>query len=155
MPLHLKLRRGERLLVNGAVLEIGSRYGELVVHNHSNCLREGDLLREEDASTPTRRVYFQVQMMIVDPNGSDAYRARFDELTGQLEQALMNPEILERLGRVRAEVSAGRYYQGLALLRAVIKYEDLLFSRAKLQTAQQVERHAYETLVEHAATARP
>jgi flagellar biosynthesis regulator FlbT len=47
MPLHLKLRRGERLLVNGAVLEVGPRYGEILVHNHTNCLREGDLLQEE------------------------------------------------------------------------------------------------------------
>jgi flagellar protein FlbT len=146
MPLHLKLRRGERLLVNGAVLEVGSRHGELLVHNHTNCLREGDLLHQEQATTPTRRVYFQVQMMIVDPDGRSGYRARFAELTVQLERALMNPQILERLAQVRAEVAADRHYRALALLRAVLKYEDMLLSRARLQAAQEAEREAYTML---------
>jgi flagellar protein FlbT len=151
MPLHLKLRRGERLLVNGAVLEIGPRYGEILVHNHTNCLRESDLLQEDQATTPTRRVYFQVQMMIVDPDGRSRYRARFAELADQLERALMNPEILERLAQVRAEVAADRHYRALALLRAVLKYEDMLFSRARLQAAQEVERETYAQFAAHPA----
>jgi flagellar protein FlbT len=151
MPLHLKLRRGEKLLVNGAVLEIGQRHGELVIHNHINCLRGSDLLQQEDATTPTRRVYFQVQMMIVDPESRDAYQARFEELMDQLEQALLNGQILERLAQVRVEVAAGRYYRGLALLRAVLKYEDMLFSAAKLRVAREDERRAYQQLAASAA----
>ncbi len=155
MPLHLKLRRGERLLVNGAVLEVGPRYGEILVHNHTNCLREGDLLQEAEASTPTRRVYFQVQMMIVDPSGRSGYRARFAELTEQLERALLNPQILERLGQVRAEVAADRPYRALALLRAVLKYEDMLLSRTRLQVAQEAERRAYTLLAARPAPGAP
>lgn len=151
MPLHLKLRRGEKLLVNGAVLEIGQRHGELVIHNHINCLRGSDLLQQEDATTPTRRVYFQVQMMIVDPEARELYQARFEELLGQLERALVNPEILDRLAKVRAEVAGGRYYRGLALLRAVLKYEDMLFAAVKLRAARDEERRAYQQLAARAA----
>jgi flagellar protein FlbT len=151
MPLHLKLRRGEKLLVNGAVLEIGQRHGELVIHNHINCLRGSDLLQQEDATTPTRRVYFQVQMMIVDPEGREHYARRFEELMDQLENALLNGEILERLTKVRVEVAEGRYYRGLALLRAVLKYEDMLFAAARLRAAREEERRAYQHLAANAA----
>lgn len=128
MALRLKLRQGERLLVNGAVLEMGPRHGEIIIHNMANCLRGHELLQEEEATTPVRRVHFQIQMMIVDPENGDTYRERFEELLGQLEQALTNREMLERLAEVRAEVRDGRPYRGLALLRAVRRYEDVLLA---------------------------
>jgi flagellar protein FlbT len=153
MPLHLKLRRGEKLLINGAVLEIGQRYGEVIVHNQSNCLRGSDLLTEEEASTPTRRVYFAVQMMIVDPPQAVAHRQRFHQLCDQLCSAFVNADILARLAQVRVEVDKGEAYRALALLRAVLRYEAMILSRGRLDDARDAERAAHARLTEPAGGA--
>jgi flagellar protein FlbT len=147
MPLHLKLRRGERLVVNGAVLEMGARRGEILIHNQTDCLREADLLRPDEVSTPARRVHFEVQMMIVDPAARAHHTARFHALVGQLEQALGSEAMRDRLDLVRREVACGRPYRALALLRAIRRYEDVLLSAARLRAAEVAEVAAYDRLL--------
>ena len=146
MPLHLKLRRGERLLVNGAVIEIGSRLGEIVIHNQSHCLREAELMAEADATTPTRRLYFRVQRLIVEPDAREQHLAAAETMIGELEDVFSNAETLERLRRVRAAIARGDAYGALSLLRAVLKYEDMLLAAAKLRTARALEQAAHERL---------
>ena len=146
MPLHLKLRRGERLLVNGAVIEIGSRLGEIVVHNQSHCLREAELMAEADATTPTRRLYFRVQGLIVEPHAGDQHRSAADAMIGELEEVFSNAETLARLRRVREAIAQGDAYAALSLLRAILKYEDMLLSAAKLREARALEQAAHGRL---------
>jgi flagellar biosynthesis repressor protein FlbT len=143
MALHLKLRRGEKLLLNGALLEMGGRYGEVLIHNQSHCLRDSEILREAEVTTPTRHVYFQVQMMIVDPANAPIYRERFAVLVDQLLQAFKKPEIARRLEEVRIQVAQGQVYRALALLRAVLSYEDMLLAAAELEAAREAERLAH------------
>ena len=146
MPLHLKLRRGERLLVNGAVIEIGTRFGEVILHNQSHCLRESDLMPEAEATSPTRRLYFQVQGMITEPTRRAEHGALAEKLLGSLESVFANAEILAQLARVRDALAAGDAYRGMGLLRAVLKYEDMLLAAAKLKSARDLERAAHARL---------
>lgn len=75
MPLTLRLKPGERLIVNGAVLRNGSpRAIELELLNHVTTLHERDLMLPEDAITPLQRLYFAVQMMHLEPEQELAHR---------------------------------------------------------------------------------
>jgi flagellar protein FlbT len=75
MPLSLRLKPGERLIVNGAVLRNGSpRAIELELLNHVTTLHERDLMLPEDAVTPLQRLYFAVQMMHLEPEQELAHR---------------------------------------------------------------------------------
>ena len=49
MPLRLKLPHGDRIIVNGAVLENGSEATMLVFHNHADILRRKEIMQEADA----------------------------------------------------------------------------------------------------------
>jgi flagellar biosynthesis repressor protein FlbT len=67
MPLTINLRPKERLIVNGVVIENSGQSAKLLVHNTAALLREKDILTEEQASTPARRIYFAIQCEYLFP----------------------------------------------------------------------------------------
>jgi flagellar protein FlbT len=85
MPLSLRLKPGERLIVNGAVLRNGSpRAIELELLNHVTTLHERDLMLPEDAETPLQRLYFTVQMMHLEPDQELAHRRGAIDLAARI-----------------------------------------------------------------------
>src|SRR5919106_2610501 len=93
MPLSLRLKPGERLIVNGAVLRNGSpRAIELELLNHVTTLHERDLMLPEQADTPLRRLYFEIQMMHLEPENAERHRKAAIDLSAQLYAAAMQDE---------------------------------------------------------------
>jgi flagellar protein FlbT len=123
MPLKLKLAAHESLIVNGAVLVNGDVRASLLIRNFSHVMREKDVLREVDANTPTRRFYFIVQTMLMQPPPSAALMESYDELLGQLRSAYVRQENLDVLGRADELVGMGDYYKAMAALHPLIEYE--------------------------------
>jgi flagellar protein FlbT len=75
MPLSLRLKPGERLIVNGAVLRNGSpRAIELELLNHVTTLHERDLMLPEDATSLVKQLYFAVQMMHLESENEELHR---------------------------------------------------------------------------------
>jgi flagellar biosynthesis regulator FlbT len=85
-------------------------------------------------------------MMIVEPHHAERHRARFRTLVDQLQDVFKKPEIAERLVQIRELVEAGQPYRALALLRAVLKYEDVLLSAVELAAASRAERKSHAKL---------
>lgn len=79
MPLKLKLAARERLIVNGAVLVNGDSRTSLLVRNFAHVMREKDVLQGADANTPTKRLYFLVQTMLMQPPPSEALLESYKE----------------------------------------------------------------------------
>ena len=73
MPLKLSLKPGERFVLNGAVLANGDRRANLIIQSKASILREKDILQQEDANTPAKRISFPVMMMYLDPEISKSY----------------------------------------------------------------------------------
>ena len=93
MPLSLRLKPGERLIVNGAVLRNGSpRAIELELLNHVTTLHERDLMLPEQADTPLKRLYFEIQMMHLEPENAERHRKAAIDLAAQLYAAEMRSE---------------------------------------------------------------
>ncbi len=67
MPLTINLRPKERLIVNGVVIENSGQSTKLLVHNTAALLREKDILTEEQATSPARRIYFAIQCEYLFP----------------------------------------------------------------------------------------
>jgi flagellar protein FlbT len=127
MPLKLKLAANERFVVNGVVITNGDYRATLTINNFAHVMREKDVLQETDADTPTRRLYFVVQAMLMQPSPPpglmDTYRALFAEL----RRAYIKPDNLAVLDDVDRAVAAGDFYKGMIRLKPLIEYEsDLL-----------------------------
>ena len=107
MPLTLRLKPGERLIVNGAVIRNhGTRALELEVLNHATMLHERDLMVPEQADTPLRNLYFLVQMMHLEPEQHDLHYRPFIELAARIFAERLEGEDPEGLGPDITEVLA-------------------------------------------------
>jgi len=56
MALKIELKPGEKFVINGAVVTAGRSGASLVLHNKAVLLRGRDVMQEEEASTPARRL---------------------------------------------------------------------------------------------------
>jgi len=73
MPLKLRMRPGERVIVNGVVLRNqGGRAVELEVLNRGTILHERDIMLPDQATTPHNQIYFLLQAMHLDEGDREA-----------------------------------------------------------------------------------
>lgn len=128
MPLKLKLGANERLVVNGAVLVNGAYRTTLLVRNYAHIMREKDVLQEQDANTPTRRLYFLIQAMLMQPPASEDLMAAYRAVHAQLLEAFVKPENTELLNDVSRLVGLQDYYKALVRLHPLIAYEAQLLN---------------------------
>lgn len=84
MPLKFRLRPGERLAINGAVLRNPQgRAIEVEILNHATLLRERDVMLPEQAQEPIELLYLLGQLLHLDPD--DAHnRQRFISLGSKI-----------------------------------------------------------------------
>jgi flagellar protein FlbT len=85
MPLTIRLKPGERLILNGAVVRnASSRSVALEVLNKVTTLHERDLILPEQATTPLTTMYLNVQMMHLEPENHKTYYDQFIKLSATL-----------------------------------------------------------------------
>jgi len=129
MPLKLDLRPHEKLFVGGAVLVNSGSRCQLSVLNDVPILREKDILKDEDANTPCKRIYLAVQMMYMDtPNLARYHQFYWEHVRAVIEVA---PSTMELLSNVSNAVLDGHYYQALKAARELVRYEQELVSNAR------------------------
>ena len=125
----LKLAPGERVLVNGAVLENGDRRARLtLITPNAHVLRLRDAIHPNDANTPVKRVAYIAQLAVAGE--CDEAEARRQILVGvdQLAGVFEDPESTAALDAAAAHTMNGRFYQALRALRTLIPREALIMS---------------------------
>lgn len=130
MPLRLSLKSGERVIVNGTVLRNDGRRTTLTVENHAQILRGKSVMTEDEANTPTKRAYFAIQSMLIDPSSKETGKKAMDFLAG-LYAALSAGKERDAVLEAANLTAAGNCYKALAQLRPVIAYEAEVFTRAQ------------------------
>jgi flagellar protein FlbT len=127
----LKLGPGERVMVNGVVMENGPRRTRInILTPNANVLRLRDAIHPGEAKTPVRRVCYITQLVLAGE--ADAREAGRQILSGieQLRQVFRDPDSRARLAEASEHVSADRHYQALKALRALLPLEERLLALA-------------------------
>ena len=121
MPLKLVLKPGEKVVLNQAVIVNGKQKTEFILENKASVLRERDIMTEEKADTPAKKVYFVVQMMYLFPKNMRFYQEKFNILVRDFLQAVPSatPFVLE----IGEGVIKGDLYSALKQCRKLMKYE--------------------------------
>lgn len=133
MALTLKLRPGERFVINGAVVTNGDRPVAVTVGNFAHILRERDILHEEQATTPVTRAYYGIQALLLANSTGEAERGAAVAAIEELIGVFRNEDVLTCLQRARGHVGAVDYYKALVALKKVIQYERLLFAKQRAE----------------------
>jgi flagellar protein FlbT len=126
--LKLSLKPGEKVAVNGAVLVNGDRRAILTIENQAAVLRERDIMRVEDATTPARLIYLPVMLMALDPHDRGAHFAEFGKRLQEFAAAVDHAPALALCLSISADVANGRYYQALSACRSLIGIESELLA---------------------------
>ncbi len=130
MGLVLKVKAGDRVVVNGAVLRNASRNQMIVeIENQSDVLRAEEILAESMASTPVRRLCHLIQIAMVSRDDRATLFPRIYEAIAELEAALAKSQG-QTLRDTRALVEANNLYAAYRRLLPVITYEDELLALA-------------------------
>src|SRR4029077_18050382 len=87
-------------------------------------LREKDIMQEEQANSPSRRIYFPVMMMYLDEVGAGQYYDEFVRRMSEFMGVVRNPEVLAECVTISRQIMAKEYYKALMLCRKLIEYED-------------------------------
>lgn len=142
MPLLIDLKPGEKVIINGAVIENAGANTKLRIHNESNILRQKEILTNEDTATPAARVYFCLQCAYIFPDKRDHYLNLFAHYLVEYLEAC--PSAVEIGQEIRDEVHDGLYYKALKSSRKLLKHETEVLNQLE-KAAQQWNAKLGET----------
>lgn len=121
MPLLIDLKPGEKVIINGAVLENAGTSTKLRICNESSILRQKEIMSDEDAATPAARVYYCLQCAYIFPERREHYLALYDRYLGDYLRAC--PSAADIGADIRADVALGHFYKSLKGARKLLKHE--------------------------------
>lgn len=124
MALRLTLKPDERVIVNGCILKNGPRRHVLEVENRADVLRGDEMLDADSATTPARRIAFQIQIGLVSPGHRNALLPQIEAALRDLAHAL--PRQQAQIGLAETALSEGNYYAAFRALTPVFPLEDQL-----------------------------
>ena len=124
MPLTIDFKAGDKIIINGAVIENLGSNSKLSVHNQAAILRGKEILSEEDSKTPASRVYFALQCAYIFPQAQAEYVASFEAFLN--EYLVACPSAGEIGDVIRKEVGQGLLYKGLKSAQKLIVHESNL-----------------------------
>ncbi|PKP85055.1 MAG: flagellar biosynthesis repressor FlbT [Alphaproteobacteria bacterium HGW-Alphaproteobacteria-2] len=128
----LKLAPGERVLVNGAVIENGDRRSRMsVLTPDARILRLRDAIHPEGANTPVRRVCYIAQLVLSGDAADGDVRPQLLRGIEQLSQVFTDRDSRSLLDAATAHVAAARPYQALKTLRCLLPREERLFAAVR------------------------
>jgi flagellar protein FlbT len=134
----LKLGPGERVLVNGAVLENGDRRARLtLVTPNAHILRLRDAIHPSDANTPVKRVVYIAQLAVAGEAQPEEARRQIMTGVDQLSAVFSDDESTAILDEAAAHAMNERFYQCLRALRLLIPREAVLMRAFEAMQAQQ------------------
>lgn len=132
------LRAGEKIYINGAVLR-ADRKVSLEFLNDVAFLLESHIILAEETTTPLRQLYFVLQTMLMDPTRAPATKEIFDRSHALLLASFRNEEILSGLTALEDLVSAGRIFDALKTIRALLPLESAILGNEQFDAKPALE----------------
>jgi flagellar biosynthesis repressor protein FlbT len=122
--MRFSLKAGERIFINGAVLTVNQKV-MLSLLNDARFLLESHVLQVEDATTPTRQLYFVAQALLISPATTEQTMIMFRQLLASLLALHTDHEVREALRAVGELVETGRTFEALKMIRGLFEVDDL------------------------------
>ena len=121
MPLRLKLKPQERVIIGGAAIQNGGARTEIFIENEVPVLREQDILSPSAVRTPCQRVYLSLQLMYVEPARAAEHTALYRTLADDVAEAAPSCRIV--LDQISQCAREGRLYQALKHAKTLLAHE--------------------------------
>ncbi len=126
----LSLKADEKFLVNGALVQNGSKRGQIrLPDNCVSILRLSDCLHPSEISTPVQRTYYQVQLILSGDKTQD--EGAFDLLANllSLEKVFTGTKLENDISKAIVSAGQGRFYSVLVILKRILPIEAQMLMR--------------------------
>jgi len=127
MALIIDLKPSERIIVGGSLITNGGARARLQIEGSAPILRERDIMREEEANTPCKRIYLALQLMYLSPTPQELHKIYFD-LVRDVQKAAPSTAMI--LMKINDHILNDHYYKALKEARQLIEYEEELITHA-------------------------
>ena len=128
MALIIDLKPGEKFLVGNAVITNDDQRTRLHIAGDAPILREKDVLKEEEADTPCKRVYFLIQCMYL-ARRPDEYFEKYFSLVRDIQKAAPTTSFL--FMAINERIIQGQYYKAMKDAKELIAYEEDLLKNVQ------------------------
>ncbi len=133
--MHISLRAGEKLYINGAVLRVDRKVSfELL--NDVTFLLEAHVMRVEEANTPLRQLYFIVQVILMNPGDAAAAHEMFNDSIRRTIETFEHPEVVNGLKAAANLVQLNRIFEALKTIRNLFALEADIISGMAVSSHQ-------------------
>ena len=120
MALIIDLKPEERIIVGTALITNDKTRTRLHIEGDSPILREKDIMREEDANSPCKRVYFAVQLMYLSATPQEMHKQYF-ALIRDVQNAAPTTSLF--FMNINDFILKGQYYKAMKEARNLIEHE--------------------------------
>ncbi len=124
MPLKIELKPRESIIIGDAIITNDNDRIRFYIDGNVPILREKFILREKDANTPARRVYFIVQQMYLSRGGKQLQQMFIDYIR-DLQTAA--PSLRPYIAPIAEAMIVSDYYAAIKDAAKLIEQEDKLF----------------------------
>jgi len=129
VPLKLKLKPGEKVLISGALITNGDVPAHFYIENKVPLLREKDIMTEKDAKSFCEKIYFVIQLMYFSPQNIKELHQLYWKHVRILVKA--SPSMIDLVSQISEKILVEKYYDALKLTKNLIEYERKLIQHAK------------------------
>ncbi len=133
MALVIDLKPGEKILIGEAVITNDTQRTRLHIAGDAPILREKDVMQEDEADTPCKKIYFLIQCMYLAPKPEE-YHAKYFELIKEIQHAAPTSSLF--FMQINDQIMNESYYKAMKLARQLIEHERELVQNALKQVSK-------------------
>jgi flagellar protein FlbT len=123
MALKITLKPNEKMILGGTVIVNGSyTSSDLIIEYKVPILRQKDILSEKDANSPSKRIYFAIQLMYIDEETRNIHQNIYLKLAKEL--VLAAPSTTGLIDKINEYILSDKYYPALKLAKKLMSYEE-------------------------------
>lgn len=126
MPLKIELKPHERIIIGEAIITNDSERTRLYIEGNAPILREKFIMREAEADTPCKKIYYVVQQMYLSKTPIELHQTYF-KLIGDLQKAA--PSLMPFILRISDAILCGDYYDAIKHADELIDKEREIFEK--------------------------
>lgn len=124
MPLKIELKPHESIIVGEALITNDGERTRFYIEGNVPILREKFILREKDANTPSRRIYFVVQQMYLARDASKL-QPLYLEYVRDLQNAA--PSLIPYIAPINEDIINSDYYSAIKNADKLMRKEEEYF----------------------------
>ena len=127
MALIIDLKPSERLIIGNALITNDDARTRLHIEGSAPILREKDIMLEDEANTPCKKIYFTVQLMYIAPDPEKIHKTYFS-MIHDIQHAAPSTSLF--FAKINNHLLNGEYYKALKEARNLMEHEREILAHA-------------------------